>query len=100
MYFKNYGLQITCIDKFLKSSTSEDPSTSNMVNGPKHCWNLRDSTFIIFIDKCKRNWVGKKSLLVICKILGLFVETLPADYKYSFLNRDNLTQSIQMQLSK
>ena len=40
----------------------------------------------------------KKSLLVICKILGLFVNTLTADD--SHLNRNNLTQSIQMKLSK
>ena len=40
------------------------------------------------------------SLLVICKILGLFVNTLTADDKYSLLNRDNLTQSIQTLLSQ
>ena len=39
----------------------------------------------------------KKSLLVICKIVGLFVNTLVAD-EYSLLNIDNLTQPIQMQL--
>ena len=37
---------------------------------------------------------------MICKILGLFVNTLTADNKYSFLNRDNLTQPTQMQLSQ
>ena len=42
----------------------------------------------------------KKSLLVICKVLGLFVNTLTADDKYSLLNRDNLTQPIHMQLSQ
>ena len=41
----------------------------------------------------------KKSLLVICKILGLFVNTLPANGKYFLLKRDNLTQPIQMELS-
>ena len=30
-----------------------------MVNVPKHCWNLHHSTFIIFIDHCQGNWVGK-----------------------------------------
>ena len=35
-----------------------------------------------------------------CKILGLFVNTLPVDDKYSLLNRDNLAQPIQMQLSQ
>ena len=46
----------------------------------------------------KLNW--KKPLLVICKILGLFGNTLTADEKYSLLNNDNLTQPIQMKLSK
>ena len=42
----------------------------------------------------------KKSLLVICKILRLFVNTLTADGKYSLLNRDNLTEPIQILLSE
>ena len=42
----------------------------------------------------------KKSLLVICKISRLFPNTLRADGKYSLFNRDNLTQPIQMQLSR
>ena len=42
----------------------------------------------------------KKSLLVICKILRLFLNTLKADDKYSLLIRDNLMQPIQMQLSQ
>ena len=40
----------------------------------------------------------KKSLLVTDKISRLFPNTLSADGKYSLLNRDNLTQTIQMQL--
>ena len=40
------------------------------------------------------------SLLVIWEILGLFVNTLTADGKYSLCNRENLPQPIQMQLSK
>ena len=46
----------------------------------------------------KLHW--KKSLLVIHKILRLFVNTLTVDEKHYLLNRDNLTQPIQMQLSK
>ena len=46
-----------------------------------------------------RQLTCKKSLLVICKISRLFPNTLSADGKYSLLNRDNLTQPIQMQLS-
>ena len=42
----------------------------------------------------------KKSLLVICKISRLFINTLSADGKYSLFNRDNLTQPIQTELSR
>ena len=35
-----------------------------------------------------------------CQIFGQLVNTLPADQKYSVLNRDNLTIPSQMQLSQ
>ena len=40
----------------------------------------------------------KNSVLVIHKILRLFAKTLIVDDKHYLLNRDNLTQPIQMQL--
>ena len=55
MYFGNYGLPETWLDNGLKSPVSEDPSTRNMVNGFKHCWNLNDSSFIIFFDNADDN---------------------------------------------
>ena len=39
-------------------------------------------------------------MLVLCKILGLFVNTLTDDGKYSLLYRDNLTTQIQILLSQ
>ena len=42
----------------------------------------------------------KKSLLVICKILRLFLNTLSVVDTYYLPNTDNFTQPIQMQLSK
>ena len=42
----------------------------------------------------------KKSLLFICQILVLLVNTLAANEKYSVLNRDNLTTQIKIQLSQ
>ena len=39
-------------------------------------------------------------MLVLCKILRLFVNTLTADGKYSLLNRDNLSEPIQILLSQ
>ena len=39
-------------------------------------------------------------MLVLCKFLRLLVKTLTDDEKYSLLYRDNLTQPIQILLSK
>ena len=59
MYFPNYRLQKTLLDNCIKNAISEDPSRSNVVNGPKHCWNLNNSALTIFSDKFEDNWVGK-----------------------------------------
>ena len=48
----------TWLDKCLKSFVAENISTSNMLNGSKHCSNLHHSTFIIFIYQCQGSWVG------------------------------------------
>ena len=42
----------------------------------------------------------KKSLLVVCKILRLFVNTYTAYGKYSLFNRHKLVKHLQMQLSQ
>ena len=61
MCFRTYGFRKTLLEKSIKSLVSEDRSTSNMANGPKHCSNLNDKTFTIFIEHCEGNSVGKKS---------------------------------------
>ena len=48
----------------------------------------------------RRQLSWKKYRLVIFKFLRLFVNTLTADEKYSFLNRDNFRQPTQMELSQ
>ena len=65
MYFGNYEVQNRWLDKCLKSPVSEHPATSKTVNGQKHCWNLNDSTFIIFIDQCEGSWNGKVTISAI-----------------------------------
>ena len=44
MYFRNYGLPKTWLDQSLKSPVSEDPTKSNMINAPKDCSNLKDTS--------------------------------------------------------
>ena len=53
----------------------------------------------IYLSLCKQ-LTFKKFLLVILKISRLLPNTLSADGKYSILNRNNLTQPIQRQLSR
>ena len=44
MCFQNDGLHKTWLDECLKSLVSDDPTKSNMVNAPKHCANLKDTS--------------------------------------------------------
>ena len=55
MCFGNKKLGKRSLDKCLKSTVSEDPSTSNMVNGHKHSCIVDEGTFTIFIDHCESN---------------------------------------------
>ena len=48
----------------------------------------------------RRQFSSKKFLSVTWKIMGLFLNTLTTDDKYSLLNREKLTQPIQICLSK
>ena len=59
MYFRNYGLRKTWLDKCLKRHVSEDLLIGNLVNGPKHCFDLNDSTFTILIDHYEGHLDGK-----------------------------------------
>ena len=59
--FSNFRNPKDLLDKCLKTPVSEDPWTSNMVNGPKIFSKLNDTTFTIFTDACEGN-SGCKSL--------------------------------------
>ena len=59
MHFGNYRLRKSRLNKCLKIPASEYTSRNNMVNGHKHCCNLDDVTFTIFIDQSEDNSVGK-----------------------------------------
>ena len=59
MYFRYYGLPKTWFDQCVKSPVSEAPSKSNMLNARKHCSNLKDSPFTIFINNWEQNCLTK-----------------------------------------
>ena len=71
MYFRNYRQRKTRLDKCLKTPVSEDVSTGDMVNSPKHSFNLNESVLIILSDHCEGNWVPKVTLRHM-KILQIF----------------------------
>ena len=50
MYFRNYGLTKKGLDKYLKSAVSQYPSTSNMVQVPKHLSYYHSGIFVVLID--------------------------------------------------
>ena len=57
MYFLNNRLRKKWLDQCLKSCFSEETLTDNMASGSKHCCNLNDSSFTIFIHQCEGNYV-------------------------------------------
>ena len=67
--------------------------------GSKHCLNLHGTTIILFFHESGITLSWKKSALVRSKILGLFVNTLTAEYTYSGRNMQTLTQQVQTPLS-
>ena len=90
----------TLLDKCLKSPVSEDPSTNNMVNVPKQCWNLHRITCITFIDHCQVNWLGKSFSYWHAKSWDwLLIHRLPMKSILLFIETIQRYQS-QMQLSK
>ena len=49
MPFLNFGLQDMCCRKCLKSHVLVHPGTVNMLQPPKHYFNMHDSSFISFV---------------------------------------------------
>ena len=56
MYILTCRVQKMWLDKCLKSSVPDDPLTSNMGNGPRHCSKLNNRLFTVFIDPCENNY--------------------------------------------
>ena len=62
MFFPNYGLPKTWLDQCLKSPVSKDPTKSNIVNAPKHCSNLKDTSLPYLLITGKSIVLKKLSL--------------------------------------
>ena len=84
-------------------------SKKSRFRGPFHKWRGKRGETLFKAERqhlyhiywsLSRQFRLKKSFWVICKILGLFVNPLRADLKYSLLNKGNLLQHLQMPLSQ
>ena len=96
-FFRNYRLRKTGLDQCLKRPVSEDHHVKKH-HGKRLQTLLKSERQYLYHIYCSfiSRLTYKKSLLVICKILRLFVNTLTANGKSSLLNIDNLRQPIQM----
>ena len=99
MYFWTHGLRNAWLHKWLKKTRFRGPfhkehgkwGKTLLKAEPQHRYHIYWSLW--------RQFRLKKSLWVICKIFGLFVNPLCADNNYSLLNTGNLLQHFQIQLS-
>ena len=71
-----------------------------MVNVQKHCWNLHNSTFILFIGHLQVTCVRKSLSYWHAKSWDCFLTQWLPIKRILLLNKDNLTIPIQMQLSQ
>ena len=88
------------LDKCLNSFVSEDCSKSKIVNSPKRCWNLNDSTFTIFIDQCERNLRSKSLCYWYTKFLDSLLKNWLPITSYLFLIETILATNSGAVLSK
>ena len=84
--------KIRCFRTPFESQSQHDQGFQTLPESPWHFYHIFSSLLEIVS--------GKMSLLVICEILRVFVNTFTADDKYFLQNSQNLPQPIQMQLSK
>ena len=100
MYFRKYWLGKVWLDKCLKKPCFRGPLEKQqgkwvetlLQSAWQHLYNIY---YVLW-----RQFHWKKSLLVIHKILRLFLKTLRVNEKLYLVTTDNLTETIQIQLSK
>ena len=89
----------TVFERIDKSPVSKDTLTSRLDIGNKHCSNMENATINSYWSLWRQlRW--RKSVLLICKVLKLFLKALTGRDKYSLRNRDNSQQPFQMRLSQ
>ena len=75
MYFRNYRLSKIWLVHSLKSAVLEHPSAVIMLKGPKHLWNLHESTFYHLFPSLWGEMIRKIFPLLKFENIGVFVNT-------------------------
>ena len=96
MHFLKIKTGKDCLVKCLKSLVLVHLATVNMLSSLKTCTTALWSYCFTTSAKIEL----EKFRLTGSEILGVFVNTVTADDKYSLQNRENLLQAIQLQVSK
>ena len=99
MYFRKYRFPKTWLDKWLKSRVSEHPQTDNAANKSKHLSILISAPLQSLLITGKVV-ASEKVSFSDTKNLRVFFNTLTVYDKHYLLNRDMLTEPIQVQLSE
>ena len=100
MYFGNCGLRKTWLNKCLKKYHFRGYFGERYTERERALFKSRWQDLYHSHRSLLKQLGWKKSFLMICKVLKLFVNALTARDKYSLRNRDNLTQPIQRELSQ
>ena len=100
MYFWIYGLRKTWLDKYLKKSSFTGPFDKQHGKRVEILFKAQRQHLHHIYWTLWRQLGLKNSLWEICKILGLFVNLLTVNDKYSLLNSSNLFQHFHMQVSQ
>ena len=97
MHFRNYRLPKTWLDRRLKSPVLEPLFDSQHVKGSQTFAKSASQHFYQLFSSLMGRFSCKMSLLVTCKILGLFINTMTVDENRFLRNSGNFLQPIQMQ---
>ena len=71
-----------------------------MLTGPKKLLRSARNQIHTTLPLVSERLSRKMLVLVKCELLGQFVKTLTADYKYSRWSRDSLWQQVSIQISR
>ena len=101
IYFLNHGLRKTWLEKCpVRKPRFRAPFASQHAKESRRLLKSPRQLFHQIISSLWEKETWKMSVLVVSQILGLFVNTLAADHRYTLRNSENWAKPIHKKLSK